>query len=478
MASLFPRRTSRRRGAASLLALVTVLGIAGMCTAVLAVDLRKRTEQRSFGERTQALYFADAGVNSAVAALAAGEVASLGSEQAPVTRAGGSYWGAVTNNGDETFTIRASGSAGLERVGVEAVVEAQSPDPTGWAVYAGNAANDPAYALKIGGTLLSTDHVEGNVYSGGNVQLFGGAAISGDTRAGGEIVGTDGLSNRALPPVDFASMDYATNHDYDVKALFAAASYGLGAGGLAMGSAWQVPATNAAHIFRKNPSDRALFTAFTPKDDYFLEDPHEAWGLAQVLGAPYDVSIPAAANGKVYYIDGNLWSLNVPMVLPTAKFRLKGGGAGGTQVTFVVKGNIYFSDNFTYNDSVRDGVAFVAIKDPLVADSGNVYFGGTVPQLGTCSSIDGYVFAEGSIRENNLVTTGIGPLLGPLAVNGSLVAREKIEVYDELLVLHSQLTVDYDDRLSTGALDLPGIPGRSVEDVSFQIVSWRVVAAP
>ena len=32
---------------------------------------------------------------------------------------------------------------------------------------------------------------------------------------------------------------------------------------------------SAAHIFRKNPSDRATDTVGTPKDDYFLEDPYE-----------------------------------------------------------------------------------------------------------------------------------------------------------------------------------------------------------
>lgn len=479
MASLFPRRTSGRRGAASVLALITVLGIAGICTAILAVDLRQRTEQRSFGERTQALYFAESGVNAAVAQIAAGtDEPALGTQQAPTTRAGGSYWGDVDDNGDGTFVITTTGTAGRESARIEAVVEESSPDATSWAMYAGNASKDPSYTLKIGGTLLSTDHVHGDVYSGGNVRVFGGASISGDARAGGAIVGADGLANRALPPLDFASMQYATHHDYDVKSLFTGASYALGNGGVAMGFAHQVPATNPAHVFRRNPSDRALFTAFTAKDDYFLEDPHETWGLAQVLGAPYDVSIPAAANGKTYYVDGNLWSLNVPMALPTAKFRIKGGGATGTRVTFVVKGNIYFSDNFSYDDAAKDGVAFVAIKDPSVADSGNVYIGGTVPQLGTCTSLDAFVYAEGSIRENNLVSTGVGPLLGPLTVRGNLVAREKIQVYDELLVLHSQLTVNFDDRLSTGALTLPGIPGRSPDDVTYEVVSWRLLGGP
>lgn len=478
MPSLFPRRMSERQGSASVLALVTVLGVAGICTAILAVDLRRRTEQRSYGERTQALYFADAGVNTAVAALVAGSTPDLGSSQSPTERAGGAFWGEVVDNTDGTFTIDSNGASGIERVRVEAVVERLTPDPTGWAMFAGNASGDASYALKIGGTLLSKDSVNGDVYSGGNVQLFGGATISGDARAGGELVGVGGLANRPLPAPNFAAMNYATSSDYNVKALFAAATYGLGAGGLAMGMAWQLPATNAAHVFRKNPSDRALFTAFTPKDDYFLEDPHEPWGLAQVLGAPYNVSIPPAANGKVYYIDGNLWSLNVPMVLPTSNFRIRGGGAGGTRVTFVVKGNIYFSDNIVYGDPALDGVAFVAVKDPAVTDSGNVYIGGTIPQLGTCSSIDGFVFAEGNIRENNLVSTGIGPLLGPITVRGNLVAREKIQVYDELLILHSKLAVQFDNRLSTGALTLPGIPGRSAADATYELVSWRLVGSP
>ena len=43
------------------------------------------------------------------------------------------------------------------------------------------------------------------------------------------------------------------------------------------------------------------------------------------------------------------------------------------KVTFVVKGNIYFSDNILYQDSAQDGVAFVSIKDENVKDSGNIF---------------------------------------------------------------------------------------------------------
>jgi hypothetical protein len=79
----------------------------------------------------------------------------------------------------------------------------------------------------------------------------------------------------------------------------------------------------------------------------------------------------------VFFIDGNLWIHNYQTM--SLKFAHK--DAGGVQVTFVVKGNIYISDNVFYSNDRTDGVAFIAMKDAKVADSGNVYFGD--PSFGT-----------------------------------------------------------------------------------------------
>jgi len=43
-------------------------------------------------------------------------------------------------------------------------------------------------------------------------------------------------------------------------------------------------------------------------------------------------------------------------------------------------------------------------------------------------------------------------------------------------VIHSKLTVNFDDRVSTGALVLPGLPGTDGGTAGFRIVSWRELA--
>ena len=46
-------------------------------------------------------------------------------------------------------------------------------------------------------------------------------------------------------------------------------------------------------------------------------------------------------------------------------------------------------------------------------------------------------------------------------------------------VAHSKLTVNFDDRLSTGALVLPGLPASVDEGVGgMKVVFWREIATP
>ena len=71
-------------------------------------------------------------------------------------------------------------------------------------------------------------------------------------------------------------MNYASTADIQVANEFATATYKSDEAG---GSAWQLPESSPAHIFRKNPSDRTSNTSSTVKDDYFLEDPYETVGL-------------------------------------------------------------------------------------------------------------------------------------------------------------------------------------------------------
>jgi hypothetical protein len=273
-------------------------------------------------------------------------------------------------------------------------------------------------------------------------------------------------------------MNYAVNHDVDVAGEFAhgGAKYkthdGLG------GKAWQLPEENLAHIFRRNPSDRATDTVTTAKDDYFLEDPYEpvradsqSTGkdacpitLSGVAGEPGVVG-----NHKVYYIDGNLWIHNKNVF----SFKIQHDEPNGVQVTFVTKGNIYFSDNVFYKDTQEDGIAFIAMNDPQVADSGNIYFGD--PVFGTLEQMHAFMYAENNFIDKNLSATGSAAV----TVYGNMTAGNKVDIQRDYGKQHSKLTVNYDGRISGGDLDMPGIPSTNVngDDVwNFQAV--RRIAHP
>ena len=59
--------------------------------------------------------------------------------------------------------------------GVEAVIRAPRERLYANALFAGNSSGDPNYDLKFGGTGAQADHVNGNVYSGGNISIAGTA---------------------------------------------------------------------------------------------------------------------------------------------------------------------------------------------------------------------------------------------------------------------------------------------------------------
>ena len=351
-----------------------------------------------------------------------------------------------------------------------------------YALFAGNAAEDPLYTLRLAGYGVQADEVNGSVYSGGNVQLDGDATVSGSIRAAGNIFGSGGdaaVPVQAVP--DLQAPDYAATADFMVKSLFDA---GVAAGTAtrvaddAGGTAWQLPEDNPAHIFRLNPSDRGTETASTEKDDYFLEDPYEPVRVdpSQDGSDPYPISLSGVGGApgpsgtqKVYYIDGNLWLHNKR----SYSFEFAGGDASGIQVTFVVEGNVYFSDNLFYEDAVKDGVVFIAMKDPAVADSGNIYFGD--PTFGTLRQMQAYMYAEDTFHDVNLDASGSTIV----EVDGIMSAGNEVDIQRDYGTQHTKLRVDFDPRISEGTLSMPGLPPwTNTGGGGFSVVSWRRVALP
>ncbi len=475
MKTIYYGQSNGERGGALMVSLIATTVLAGMAGAVLAVGGAAQHEQVAAADHMKAFYVAEAGLSEAIAAVTNGEAPDFVAAAGPIAFSNGTYDGTVVDNGDDTTTITTVGtSRGYSRA-VEAVLQQTSDGIFSSALFAGNSSGDPNYDLTFGGTGLQADDINGNVYSGGNIRLTGTATIDGTARANGSISGVTGETGVTQPIPDIAGMNYAVNNDVNVAAAFASATYG--GGGSYGGNAWQLPESNRAHIFRKNPSDRTADTGPTAKDDYFLEDRFEPFNgsatIAPSGGSHITISGVAGepgsnGNNLVYYIDGNLWIHNKNAY----SFTLWNSADTPIKVTFVVKGNIYISDNIFYDNPDKDGLALIAIKDSAVANSGNIYFGD--PTFGTLEYMSAFMYAENNFYDNNLSASGSAKV----TVHGNMTAGNQVKINRDFGTQHSKLTVNFDSRIWDGDLTLPGLPSQSGADPTWVVASWREVSVP
>ncbi|MEM7305191.1 MAG: hypothetical protein AAF682_00905 [Planctomycetota bacterium] len=477
------RGSESRRGSALATSLFVALTLSAVLASIMVIGVAHKTEVSSAMHASQALYLADAGVSEGILEIAAagGEAGAvptdLWSDGAPLELKNGDLWCSIDDNVDGTFTIRSTGRSGLHQRVVEAVVAPVGGSVFDHAIFAGNTSGDPAYELVLGGEGSQADEIVGNIYSGGDISVTGDAGITGEVHAVGGIAGSLGLEGIAHPVPDIVGMDYENNHDYNVAAMFASdSSWQSNALG---GSAYELPEANPAHIFRLNPDDRTDETVDTAKDDYFLEDPYmpvkdftapetgkqgHTITLSGVSGYPGE-----SGTDKVYYVDGNLWVHNKPF----GRLRFFSDGGEKVKVTFVVRGNVYFCDDVYIVDDYADGVAFIAVKDDKVDDSGNIYLGD--PRYGTLDMMETFLYAENDFIDNNLSASGSKKIeiIGNMTA-GNHVAIERDYVHADGSVDHSKLTVEFDNRISTGDLVLPGLPTASAGVEGYEVVFWRV----
>jgi len=362
------------------------------------------------------------------------------------------------------------GTAGVNRRALEVVLQAPSGGVFGNAVFAGNSSEDPTYSLDMGGENGQADHVDGDIYSAGDIALSGDSEVTGMVRAGGSITGADGEEGVRQAAPDIAAMDYENNNDVDVMEEFltGGSSRKYNAAG---GYADELPEANPAHIFRVNPSDRTADTDSTEKDDFFLEDPYERVHVDRNQNGKDATHLTIAPDGNnaVYYIDGNLWLHN----RKTYSFKFVHDEPNGIQVTFVVRGNIYFSDNLFYTDPTTDGVAFIAMKNDGVEDSGNIYFGD--PEYGTLEQMNAFMYAENNFYDTNLEASGSSSV----QVDGTISAGNQVLIERDYGSHHTQLIANSDPRIESGEFELPGIPGLSGGRVTaYPVVSRRRIAVP
>ncbi len=504
------RSPTGKRGSALIIALLAVTVLVGMVAVVMQISVSSKKQIESARQDTRAFYLAEAGLTEALAAFEATVPSrralptNVGTHEAPRTLNGGTFWVEIEGNGDGTWTVTSHGEANGSVRSLVAVVDTLATPVFDNALFAGNSSGDPLYALTLGGLGVQGDEVTGDMYSGGDTALNNDTTVEGTVRALGSISGihkgkggkvkekkdpkdkkdkkdkgdAGGVDEEGVlqPIPDLVGMDYAHHNDYDVKKEFATGGATYKANALG-GSAWQLPESNPAHFFRKNPSDRTADTSKTPQDDYFMEDPYEP--LKQDLASTGADACPITLSGtakepgpdgnkKIYYIDGNLWLHNPN----TMSFKLFGDAATGAQVTFVVKGNIYFSDNLFYQNSSKDAVLFISLKDAAVKDSGNIYFGD--PAFGTLEQMHAFMYAENDFVDYNLNAAGSAKVrvLGNMSAGNHVRINRDYKVGKS--VQHSKLTVDLDTRILDGSLDLPGMPSSGGGVASgYEVVSWR-----
>lgn len=471
-------KTNTKRGSALVAATVAISALAGLSVSLLMVTRSAAEEQETSLESARALYAAQAAVGVAVVELRAAMEASqappqsVGSEQQPLALAGGEAFASIEAEADGSFTISAFGSSGATRRALEVTLAPSGGGAFSRALFAGNSSEDPNYVMELGGVGIQADQIHGDVYSAGDLLVQGDAQVYGEALATGTITGSPGTQGVTLPMPDLSVMDYENNHTFNVNDLFSAAFWRWDDAG---GSAWQVREDNPAHIFRKNPSDRNSTNNATVKDDYYLEDPYEPVRRdpAQDGSDPYPISL-TGVNGKpgpngtdaVYFIDGNLWIHNKP----SYSFQFVSGAGEDVRVTFVVKGNITFSDNIFYEDSDTDGLVFIALEDPDVADSGNIYFGD--PVGGTLEYMDAFMYAENDFVDTNMSATGSLQV----EVNGTMSAGNHVAIERDHGDQHSRLTVTADMRLEEGTLQMPGVPPSLTGSATYSVSTWREIA--
>jgi hypothetical protein len=476
----FRRESNPESGTALTMCLLTLVALCSISTAMVLTSTKAKEECAVVQDELRRRCLAESGLARAILDLHAGGTGSVGSATAPVAFGEGSFWVSAVKQTESIYLVTSHGIVGNGGRAIRAVLE-KKRGVFHHAMFIGNSSGDPSYTFRLGGMGEAGDLVTGDLYSGGNVSIEGDSRVTGTVRATGTIQGATGETGYTQPPPDLRSMNYPVNNDVDVAAEFAA--HGIYKSMTNAGTAYQVPQDKLSHIFRLNPSDRSSNTKSTVKNDWFLEDPYEPWVAKSTLNFASATKITLAGtntkpgpngNHLVYYLDGNLWihtlaaySLGIDHTEPE-----------GVQITIVARGNIYFSDNFFYKSTVKDAVAFIAIKDPAVADSGNIYFGD--PTYGTLAHMEGYLYAENNFYDMNLDELGSTSIdvLGIMSAGNQVrISRDSSSKW--LKTTHTRLAVALDDRVMKGQVTLPGLPfleAGTQSDTSYVVLSMMPVA--
>jgi len=351
------------------------------------------------------------------------------------------------------------------------------------------------------GTGKDADYIDGDIYiNGRNVSVNQQADINGSMMVNGgtwtdnsSVWGGNGTSG-VQPSLDLAKYNYPVNNDVNVLASLkdtSKAKYGpgvpQGGGSPVGGKAWQLPATDPSHIFRRNPSDRTgVYSSYN--EVIALEDPYEKlqndanWNGTDATKISYTKGFEY---GKTYFVGPQKPGDKVAMIIDNTstysyKFLTPGAESSGQQNLIAVQGDIYISDNIFHTNKNKDAVVFIALKNPD-GTGGNIYFGDT--RFGTVEDFNAYMFAE-----NNFVSTNVSYSNSKILVNGNMAAGNRVIMNLDSPgspPKHHKWNVVFDDRLkktiegtANGASSLDGIAslvdsGVAATGTNYSIVSWK-----
>ncbi len=409
------------------LAFTCILTIIAFATLSIATGEITLTQQ--YINKTRAFYLAEA----ALAKFSANTGSDIFVSIDETWLGDGTYEVDYHYEGDPPYAI-ATGSARGKEKKLKVNLSFLAP-PYECSAYAGNM-DGINWDFILGGTGEPTttwsgnyngkDIVNGNVFAGGDVHLYGESSINpapapnpfllqGDVEATGTVNVHDSASISGdelegvepYNPPDLIGMNYATNHTHNVSQAFEEENVTHGT----------LSEENVLYnIFQINPDNMTSECATTDGNDYFLTTvgnfTEGSWDTAE--------SYIDVGEDRVYYIDGDLWVHSKS----TFGFNVDG------KVTIVATGDIHLSDNLAYENS-NSMLGLVALgkydESGNLISGGNVYFGD--PVYGTLYTASAMMFAANNFLYNTdpISATTAEPESG-FVINGSMIAMNQVSI--------------------------------------------------
>ncbi|MCI0530888.1 MAG: pilus assembly PilX N-terminal domain-containing protein [candidate division Zixibacteria bacterium] len=485
------------RGSALVVGLLMLVMLSFIAIASVTTSVRDMSISHNTSQKTKAFNIAESGIELALATVNDNSAWRAG--YANQSLGSGLFSVVVVDSSDDAsllgnLRVNSTGSSGNSESEIEAIFGPPGIHPLFYhAIYAGNSEEyDPdadsqvwTDTMYFSGNGSDRDRINGDVFFNGHVVSDDDAVVNGTIDAGGNISGnspTDGANSGVdyLEPPDLAAMNYPTLADYVINTS----------------SPWdlsgRINSSDPRHIFVKDfRTDLADDYGFDfDNTNFFLGDPWEGSNIDEI-------SVSSAGNHKVYFVDGNLW------IEPQGQTsKIIESPPDGTQITIVARGNIYFSDDFLYDNQELDAVAFIAMTDgesytdmdgdnqydagePILHDngngvyngpaegSGNVFFGD--PNGGPLGDVHGYIYAENNFEDHVLDPESGEPL--DFSITGLMSAGNRMRIERDFAGGHAEMDVTYDSRLQDGSISLPGLPGANGNGgpTVWTILSWREI---